>query len=1680
MKSTHKNGIIFLITVFITTLLISGSSQIPLVNENDDFYLSNYTTFAPGDQVKLQLYSYSQSNKKFELKLLKIEDPIRFFTLLDQNNSRYAFDIWGKDKALLLKYTKLIKQWDYRPSGNNSYSGELSLGQINEPGIYIVQALRKDRVAYCAVVVTNYSMVYKNNQKEILAFLANSKTGEFIQKARFDFYQNGDLLGSKTSDKEGLVFVNLAEFNGIQSNYIQIYGQTGDEVVLSDPYIYFNSTQQNYLTAYIYTQQPVYRPGQEVNFKAIFRNKKGNEILNVPDSKFLISVKSPKNKEVYTGEAATNEFGSLSGNFTLDGEADLGYYSITLTKDGATYYGSFSVEEYKKPEYKVVVSTDREQYAKGDKLSATVSADYYFGSPVKNAKVEVMIYKQQYWRPWWYWSDWAWFYKGFRNDRYFGGQQELIQTQSGDLDENGKFNIDVKIDPDLDHDYQYIVSANITDASRRVITGSKQVFVTRGSFTVSTSPEKYFYQQGKEIKLRINAADFSDKPIKTDFRVIINYPDDPKSMRMKSVSDTVWGKTNEAGSSIVTFNPKNDRVGYYNYNVIAYDEKEREIDASGSFYIGDVNDYYYYRSNSGLEIITDKETYEKGDSLIAYVFLPVPNQELLVTYETDKIISYKKLKPETNSFEIREKLTDKFSPSFNITINFINERQIYQTTKQIGVLAKDKFLNITLNPSKEIYKPGEKAEYEIVVKDYLGNPVKNTEVSFGIIDESIYAIKEDETQPIETFFYSPQYNYLPTYNSLQSGYFSSYSRAATFIDKNYFSYKEDNKSYKGRLFGKITIEKEETVPQGLFVILTGEKYYYTTKVDSLGNYELKNVADGKYQLFLSAGIGGMLLIDDVKIDGEVKYDFTIKEEQKQQIENMIAQNVGGTQSGVVEQDVSVNFRGGRNEAPSTVAKEKSLSELSDKMDGKDSKGYVAADVRSNFVDALIWKAHVVTDENGRGKVEFKIPDNLTTWRTTVRGITKQTEVGQNVNKFISRKDLLVRMETPRFFRQDDEVIISTIVHNYLSAAKRTKIEFTADNLKIVSSKINSKEYSNSKFTIKKFYEVEIPANSELRIDRKCKVDYPTGDATLKASALTDEESDAMEVKVPILPNGVKVVEPIVKNYSDDNLNETFEFNFPGDFDLRSASLSFSVSPSIASTILKSIDDLAGYPYGCVEQTMSRFLPTIIVANTFKEIDAPLKSQTIEELPKYVEAGLKRLYDFQHSDGGWGWWTNDQTHPYMTAYVIYGMSLAKDAGFEINENVFYSGLNNLKNQIINAKSDTDETTLAYMIYALSTAYKNQSYDKENYLEIINILLRKKLESYPLSLLAISLKNMNELKKAGEVAEKILKQVDEEKSFAFWGGQEWHYRWQNDNVQGTAFAVKAILNIKGNSPLVEKAVRWMLMKKQGYSWRSTQETAVVLFALTDYLKITKELDPNYSVKVFVNDKEVHSARFSKDDVFTESKTIKISDDDKNLLKKGRNKIRIQKTGNGTLYFSGLTEYFTTDLASVKNDNGFKIKREYYVLETGEKDGRIIYYKKKFDGVVTSGQDVFVKTYVESKSDNLDYFILEDMLPSGFEVVKDMDKYFIDGENNYSGYYDYYYDYMPWRWQYADREYRDEKIAFFVTSCQKKMEFSYIIKAQIPGEYKIMPSQGCLMYYPELNGFSDVVSIRVEDIK
>jgi uncharacterized protein YfaS (alpha-2-macroglobulin family) len=1658
-------GVTLIILLIIPFLL--GSSNIMLDEEDERFYLSNYQAFSPGSEIAVNLYRYNNNrDDEFSFRLFRISDVVKFFTGIDKSVIRYGFDIWGRNKESLLQYTTPIKEWRSRiPDYRKSYRSNVNVnaGRLNEPGIYVLQAIKGSQVAYCGIVVSDMAMLYKNSNKEIIAFAADAKTSAFQPNVRFDIYSGENLISTVLTGEDGVAEIKVDTALFGDNNYL-MFARTGKETLVNDPYFYFNRESEDY-RAYIYTSQPVYRPGQEVFFKAIMRKRERDELINMPGLTFSVTVKSRRNKEVYSQQLTMNDFGTISGSFKLDEDADLGDYTIYIDKGDIHFSGFFSVEEYKKPEYFVTVKTDQEQYAGKDVIKGVVTADYYFGSPVTNGTVTLNIYKSTYWRPWWYWSDYAWFYRSLENSgsrrskilSHYGSQQ--VRQITGEFDPEGKFTFEYEIEKDVDFDNVYSISAQVTDYARRAITGSKEVYVTRGSFTLSTSPEKYFYKKGSEVKIRVNAADFSDKPVSTGFKIAVSRNDNNRVYGNKHSylkADTLYGRTDAAGRAVVSFSPGyNNNTGYYGYTVIAADEKNRTITASGNFFVGNEDEYWHYFDHSGLEIITDKDSYEKGDSLIAYVFLPSENTQLLLTYETNRILNYKKYNVEGKSFTITEKLTDKHSPGFNIGVMFVKDRQFYSINQFVGVLNRDKILDIAVDKNKNEYKPGDEAIYNINVKDHTGKPVKNTELSFGIIDESVYAIKEDEQLPIQNFFYMPQHYYIPASSSLQANSYNGGSRKYVYADRN-ITYKE----VKGNesLYGKAIYSENKLPAKGVEIIISSRDGYFKALADTSGNYRFSNIPEGRYEVLVYLGEGVPRFVSEVNVKGDKEYNINIEPLREYALRG---NDLLMTEASDVHVQALSSVNGGR-----------SIAKLEAGMVAE-SKSYVQAEVRSNFVDAALWRAHVITDENGKAQVKFKMPDNLTTWRATVKGITPETLAGEQKDKVITRKNLLVRMETPRFFREGDELTISTIIHNYLDEKKQAKISFKADNLELLNSGINTPGYSTIMFDkARGMYELNVNKNSELRIDWKVRVTSPVGEAVLNTEALTNEESDAVRLNIPILPKGYREVNALVSDFSDNNTQEVLEFNIPPGADLRTAKLSFNVAPSLAGTVLKALDDLVAYPYGCVEQTMSRFLPAVIAANTFKELNTPLKAATIEKLPDVVAAGLKRLYGFQHDDGGWGWWENDKTHPYMTAYVIYGLSLAKAAGYNIDEEILKRGIRNLQSQVSGSRSGFDKTTLSYIAYSLSSA--GNTIDKKLLNDLIHELSSEKTEPYPLALLTIAAENIRNSNLANEFSGRLIKEVQNEKNYAYWGGKQFHYRWQDDKVQGTAFAVKALLKTGSNPELAGKAVKWLLMQKQGFSWRSTQETAAVIFALTDYLKVTRELNPDYTAEVYVNDKKVFDKHFTASDIFSETGTIRLNGLDEKVIKNGNNKIKIVKNGAGKLYFSGVNEYYSKERVTTAFDNKFKIRREYYMLRPEKDGGRIVYEKEKFRGKVKSGEDILVKTYVESDDDNLQYFMLEDMFPSGFEIVKETDNYTIEGENDYP-YYGHY-GYRPWRWFYADREYRDEKAVFFVTNTNREMEFSYIIKAQIPGRYNIMPASGSLMYYPEVNGSSGMVSVEV----
>src|SRR5262249_21767441 len=152
--------------------------------------------------------------------------------------------------------------------------------------------------------------------------------------------------------------------------------------------------------------------------------------------------------------------------------------------------------------------------------------------------------------------------------------------------------------------------------------------------------------------------------------------------------------------------------------------------------------------------------------------------------------------------------------------------------------------------------------------------------------------------------------------------------------------------------------------------------------------------------------------------------------------------------------------------------------------------------------------------------------------------------------------------------------------------------------------------------------------------------------------------------------------------------------------------------------------------------------------------ASIKSSN--DLSAKVQRGLERLYGFQHTDGGWGWWQLDQTDPFMTAYVVDGLTLARRAGYAIDSYRLNRGRESGKQLLNVGKLENgkpiDPESRAYLVYALNVSVDKPTAAEARYLNDL-FAKRAELQPYGSALLALALKYGNDDNRAGQVVSEL---------------------------------------------------------------------------------------------------------------------------------------------------------------------------------------------------------------------------------------------------------------------------------------------------------------------------------------
>ncbi len=734
--------------------------------------------------------------------------------------------------------------------------------------------------------------------------------------------------------------------------------------------------------------------------------------------------------------------------------------------------------------------------------------------------------------------------------------------------------------------------------------------------------------------------------------------------------------------------------------------------------------------------------------------------------------------------------------------------------------------------------------------------------------------------------------------------------------------------------------------------------------------------------------------------------------------------------------------------------------------GKDAQ----VKVREDFKDTAFWEAGIKTDRNGEAEISFRVPDNLTTWRLTARGHDLAGRMGEARKKFISTQDLIARIGKPRFLIEGDRAgIIGIINNNTDSGIEKITTELKADGKSIAPDKdfpVSLTGYGSTR----KFYTLDIPEGKDL--------------ISLEYSALTkDKKGDTVKHTIPVEKRGIKYVITGSGNAATGGEIEIKPVKGTEDFEFVPEEVTVTLTPSPVLQMIKAAEYLNDYPYGCIEQTINRFIPKLAVLALLKNkeysdfIPDKLKADIKNDIPE----GIKKIEAGQNYDGTWGWWDGDRGNGYLTGYALFSLFYLKENGYGVNAGTMEQGLAAVARFFEDqGKSNNDE--LSYLVYI------NALYQRWEHASFKRIAFDEKINSYQAAnlLKAVSVFSgadklpdyeVREISEAtGILKNKISRNARKDSAGIYWPEtREQKWLWPGGRSEITAHVLSALTLAGDTSDLAPQAVGALARSFNGECWSSTKESGTIILALCDYLKgRSTEFSTEGKTKFSLNGNKLGDISYNlkaNRNLDQLSKTFSLSRDSKN------NSYKLKADGDlpdgsvfsaavsGTLYFKpqGLFAFIKSEKRSIRSlSNGITARRDMFYLNR-IKDIKMQEYlvpqSADEKGKISVGDELLVRVKFRA-DDSFGFLILEDFLPSGFEVVN---------ESAYN-------EFQP----YSHVEKRDNRMVFFFTDVEKGKEYevAYTIRAELPGSFIMRPSRISCMYEDSIQGWSQPAIIDVNN--
>lgn len=1627
-------------------------------------------TFRNADRVDMEAHEIDVEKMLTEVKAHLRANPQQIDNEL-YNIENIGWRIVQQNQRKYLKQRVASWQEKLEPRANHFDKRITVTTPLKNAGAYLVTAkVAGGNTSHIILWVADTAIVQKQLSQKEYYYVADAVSGEPVAGANVEFF------GWKQEQTQ-----NRRRFNVLTTNFAERTDADGQVIpeqmdlaarfqwlvvartkegrlaylgfrnVWANPY---HDEQYNEVKAFGITDRPVYRPGHEMKFKFWVRHAQYDkaDVSQFAGQTFSLELRNPKHEVVQSWSIKADEYGGIEGNYTIPNDATLGSYSLNVVGHQAV---GFRVEEYKKPEFEVTIDAPDKPVQLGEKITATINARYYFGAPVTNATVKYKVMRTKHSQDWYPVRPWDWCY----GPGYWW----------------------------FSYDYAWYPGWNAWAGCMRPMP-----WWWHGGFDPPEVVSEREVEIGEDGTVNVE--------IDTELAKAIHGDSDHKYSITAEVRDESRRTIVGQGNVLVARQP---------FKVFTWVDR-------GYFRVGDtINAHFLAQTLDNHPVTGNGKTtlykigYDaKGEPIETEV------QSWPLRTGDDGRADLKLDATAKGQYRLVSKLADDAGHEIEGGYLF--------TVIGEGFDGRDyRFNSLELIPDKAEYRAGDTVNLQINT-DRIGSTVLLfVRPSNGVyLPPKILRLRGKSTVEEIAVVKKDMPNFFVEAVTIAGGH--AFSEA-----------KEIVVPPEERILNVAVVPSAETYKPGerakVKLHLTeanGENFHGSTVV-SIYDKSLEYISGGSnvgdikeffwkwrrehqpaQQTSLERYIANMPERDQKSMNFLGIFGNTVAEEEGAVLLSksqplMRGMGFAGDEelSARMMPMAAAGMAGG-----AALGDFDSLSELIVDT-GAAPPDLVNPTVRTNFADLALWAGTLDTDDKGHAEVSLDMPENLTTWKIKVWGIGHGTRVGSGEAEVITQKDLIIRLQAPRFFIEKDEVVLSANVHNYLANEKQVSVELElpTDELQPLTDSV---------------VQVTVPAGGEERVDWRVRV-MRKGTTTIRMKALTDEESDAVEMQFPCHVHGMLKTESWAATMRPDADNAKVTIRVPNERRAEQSVLEVRYSPTLAGAMVDALPYLAEYPYGCTEQTLNRFLPSVVTQKVLLDMNLDLaairdkrtnlNAQEIgddreratqwkrfdrnpvfdrSELDRMVKEGVTQLTNMQLSDGGWGWFSGfgERSYPHTTAVVVHGLQLAMQNDVAIVPGVLDNGitwlgryqaeeLQKLKNGSLDKKPENQPwkqhaDNLDAFVYMVLVDAGHDDPAMRDFL----YRDRNNLAVYAKAMFGLALHKLGDDEKlimiARNIEQFLVQDAENETAYLKLPGDNYWWHWYGSETEANAYYLKLLTRIDPRGEAAPRLVKYLLNnRKHGTYWQSTRDTAICVEAFADYIRASGETEPDMTVEVWVDGAKRQEVRITRDNLFTFDNKFLLTGDQ---VTDGEHVVELRRRGKGPVYFNAYLTNFTLEDYIKRAGLEVRVDRKFYKLEPVNKQaevagdrGQVIkqqvekYKRIPLDdlAMLKSGELVEIELEIESKND-YEYVIFEDLKAAGFEPVDVRSGYTNNGLGAYT-------------------EFRDDRVSFFLRQLARgRHSVSYRVRAEIPGRFSALPARAYAMYAPELKGNSDEIKLQIED--